>query len=289
MRKKWSVVTGVVMLILAFAAGAFASNHIKISNYIKIIINGQEIKPDVPPQIINGRTMVPVKWIAESLGADVQLEQSSEGYTVKITSKLLERLHAIEPEQPNTIVNDWNREQIKQFLEQNTIHSIQDIRSLGCKVPFEITSEDDSWIRPIYSKAWHSTFMGGKYSDITQLISCAQRNFFIYTGGLSEGAGLYYMIGFSEDWEKPVGSSFNSSHSFELWLLSHKVKEIYRLDDEWLVVVEPQLQGYQTVRINYSDAGIMVDKETKSRIMLFRMVTPEGYELERAAEVLPVQ
>lgn len=283
MKKKWLAVIGVVILVTTIAIVAFAANP------IKLIVNGQEIKPDVPPQIINGRTMVPVRWVAEALGADVQWEQSSEGGTVKITAELLQRLRAIEPEQPKTTVSDLNRERVKEFLEQNQIRSIQDIRSFGRKVPFEITSEDDTWVRPIYSEAWHSTFMGGKYSDVTRLVSYAQRNLFIYTGGLSEGAGLYYTLGFPESWQNPVGSSFNSSSSFELWLLSRKVKEIYRLDNEWLVVVEPQLQGYQTVRINYVDAGMEVDETTEPRLMLFRVVTPEGYELERAAQVLPVR
>ena len=281
MRKKWLVVTGAVVLTLALAAGAFAANP------IKLIVNGQEIKPDVPPQIINGRTMVPIRWVAEALGADVQWEQSSEGGIVKITAEVLQRLRAIEPEQPKTIANDFNREQVKQFLEQNQLHSIRDIRSLGRKVPFEIASEDDTWVRPVYSKYWHSTFMGGKYSDVSTLVSYAQRNLFVYTGGLSEGAGLYYRLGFTE--EKLGGSSFNSLDSFELWLINRKVKEIYRLGDEWLVVVEPQLQGYQIVKINYDDAGMTVDETTEPRLMLFRVVTPEDFELERAAQILPVQ
>lgn len=74
--------------------------------------------------------------------------------------------------------------------------------------------------------------MGGKYSSINTLIGYAQCNLFVYTGGLSEGAGLYYRLGFPENWEKPVGSSFGSLNSSELWLINCKVKEIVRLDDE---------------------------------------------------------
>ena len=150
---------------------------------IKLIVNGQEIKPDVPPQIINGRTMVPVRWVAEALGANVQWDANNkEGSVVKIaTTKpefqdILQRLRTIEPEQPKTITDDLSRERVKQFLEQNQLHSIQDIRSLGRNVPFEITSEDDTWVRPVYSEVWHSTFMGGKYSNISTLIGYAQRN-----------------------------------------------------------------------------------------------------------------
>lgn len=284
MRKKLLALTGAVILTAVLATGAFAANP------VKLIVNGREIKPDVPPQLINGRTMVPVRWIAQALGANVEWEQNDGGGVVKITAGLLERLRAVEAEQPVTTVETWYRQLVDKFLERHQLNSIQHIRSLGREVPFEITSEDDGWVRPVYCKEWHSTFMGGKYSDVSTLVSYAQRNLFVYTGGLSEGAGLGYSLGlYSDDRQKPVGSSFDSSSSFELWLIHRKVKEIYRLDDEWLVVVEPRLQGYQTVRIDYADAGMKVDEAAESRIMLFRVVTPEGYELERAAQVLPVR
>ena len=66
MKNKWLAVAGVVMLLSVLATVALAGNP------MKLMINGQEIKPDVPLQIINGRTMAPVRWIAEALGADVK-------------------------------------------------------------------------------------------------------------------------------------------------------------------------------------------------------------------------
>ncbi|MDD4530761.1 MAG: copper amine oxidase N-terminal domain-containing protein, partial [Candidatus Gracilibacteria bacterium] len=35
-------------------------------------VNGEEIKLDVPPQIINGRTLVPIRFVGEAFGADVK-------------------------------------------------------------------------------------------------------------------------------------------------------------------------------------------------------------------------
>lgn len=77
MRETWLVVTSAAVLTLALSAGAFAANP------IKLIVNGQEIKPDVPPQIINGRTMVPIRWVAESLSADGQWD--SKNHQVKVS------------------------------------------------------------------------------------------------------------------------------------------------------------------------------------------------------------
>lgn len=41
------------------------------SSPIKLIINGQQIQCDVPPQNINGRVLVPARYVAENLNASV--------------------------------------------------------------------------------------------------------------------------------------------------------------------------------------------------------------------------
>ncbi|PJO41235.1 copper amine oxidase N-terminal domain-containing protein [Lysinibacillus xylanilyticus] len=47
-------------------------------------VNGQKITLDVPPQIINGRTLVPLRFISEALGAKV--DWNSQTKTVYITT-----------------------------------------------------------------------------------------------------------------------------------------------------------------------------------------------------------
>ena len=76
-KKKWLVVFSVAILICALAAGAWASEP------IKLVVNGQEIKPDVAPQIVGNRTMVPVRWIAEALGAEVEWDAQSKTVFIK--------------------------------------------------------------------------------------------------------------------------------------------------------------------------------------------------------------
>jgi hypothetical protein len=53
---------------------------------IKLVVNGMQIQSDVPPQIINGRTMIPAKFLAEALGADVKWDEVNS--SVIVTSKL---------------------------------------------------------------------------------------------------------------------------------------------------------------------------------------------------------
>jgi len=68
-------------LVLPMAAGAFAADA-----PIKLIVNGVEISPDVPPQTINGRTMVPVRWVSEALGAQVDWNEEKQAVLVNSTA-----------------------------------------------------------------------------------------------------------------------------------------------------------------------------------------------------------
>ncbi|MDD4530301.1 MAG: copper amine oxidase N-terminal domain-containing protein, partial [Candidatus Gracilibacteria bacterium] len=44
--------------------------------------NGEEIKLDVPPQIINGRTLVPIRFVGEAFGADVKWDGDNRILTI---------------------------------------------------------------------------------------------------------------------------------------------------------------------------------------------------------------
>ena len=51
---------------------------------VTIFLDGREIRSDVPPIIIDGRTMVPLRAISEGLGMDVQWDDKN--YRVLISS-----------------------------------------------------------------------------------------------------------------------------------------------------------------------------------------------------------
>lgn len=78
MKNKWLVIVGTGILVVTITTVALAASN------IKLIVNGREVKPDVPPQLVNGRAMVPVRWVAEALGAQVDWEASTQ--TVRITT-----------------------------------------------------------------------------------------------------------------------------------------------------------------------------------------------------------
>jgi len=60
-----------VMLAVGVALSAVPAAS-RAAASVTLEVNGQEIWPDVPPRIVGGRVMVPIRWIAEALGADVE-------------------------------------------------------------------------------------------------------------------------------------------------------------------------------------------------------------------------
>ena len=66
-----------VGVILATATTAVAAPDI-----VKLIVNGQEVQSDVPPQVIDGRTLVPARFLAEALGANVEWDSSNNSVVV---------------------------------------------------------------------------------------------------------------------------------------------------------------------------------------------------------------
>lgn len=76
--KKSAWLIGAAALCVGISGLAYASNPIQLA------VNGKTIETDVPPEIKDGHTMVPVRSIAEALGAKVNWNE--ERQTVRIES-----------------------------------------------------------------------------------------------------------------------------------------------------------------------------------------------------------
>ena len=70
-RAKKLIITGIVIGSLLTSGITYAASQ------INLVINGQQVKSTVPPQVINGTTMVPLRLVAESLNADVKYDPST--------------------------------------------------------------------------------------------------------------------------------------------------------------------------------------------------------------------
>jgi len=71
MSKKWIIVI-CLAIVATLAAGISYANET-----IGVQVNGKNISMDTPAQIINGRTMVPVRFVSEALGAKVSWDEKN--------------------------------------------------------------------------------------------------------------------------------------------------------------------------------------------------------------------
>lgn len=76
MKKRWIVISLFVLFVFAAMALAFAAIP------VDLFVNGEKIEADVPPQLINGRMMVPVRTVAETLGVNVQWDKAANAVRI---------------------------------------------------------------------------------------------------------------------------------------------------------------------------------------------------------------
>ncbi|MBQ9096894.1 MAG: copper amine oxidase N-terminal domain-containing protein [Clostridia bacterium] len=77
MKRFLSVLMVVILSVSVFIVPVSANNE------LSVVLNGEPLEFDVQPQIINGRTMVPMRKIFEELGATVDWDGSIQKITAK--------------------------------------------------------------------------------------------------------------------------------------------------------------------------------------------------------------
>ncbi|HYF75244.1 MAG TPA: copper amine oxidase N-terminal domain-containing protein, partial [Candidatus Nitrosocosmicus sp.] len=112
---------------------------------IFIFVDGYELRPDVPAQIINGRTMVPIRFVAEALEAEVSWDDPSS--TITINSNI-----SHEKYQYNQWIQlqiDTLAELIKLGNENKDVNSYAYIRSLRNQIKaYDDLIELSMYVRP---------------------------------------------------------------------------------------------------------------------------------------------
>jgi len=74
--RKLLVLAAIVMCVALVTGPAFSAGT------VRLVINATEVRPDVPPQNISGRVLVPIRVISENLGFDVVWHQEIQTVTV---------------------------------------------------------------------------------------------------------------------------------------------------------------------------------------------------------------
>lgn len=84
--KRFSI--GILIGLLAGLILATTTFAIAAPGTIKLIVNEKEIQCDVPPRLINGRVMVPARFVAEPLGAKVGWDDAKNAVIITGNSSL---------------------------------------------------------------------------------------------------------------------------------------------------------------------------------------------------------
>jgi len=71
-----------IVALLLVAMFVFVGMSYAAVETVEVIVNGREVKGDVPAQILNGRTMTPARVVAEALGAKVDWDGVTRTVTI---------------------------------------------------------------------------------------------------------------------------------------------------------------------------------------------------------------
>lgn len=83
MKKRIPAIGTIVFLILSFAVGVGMALE-----PVKLFVNGKEIQSNPTPVIIDGRVMVPMRVVAETLGAKVEWDDKNRAVRVSVKEEL---------------------------------------------------------------------------------------------------------------------------------------------------------------------------------------------------------
>lgn len=135
MKQRFGTSLAILLVVLMlFSVVVYASDVIFFEGYrvVNVLVNGKSIESDVPAINFKGRTMVPLRFIGEALGAEVIWEQSS--FTAKILS-----LDSQVEEHEKAEVNNGNTSQVRN-LTRSFSSDRDSIIELDSKIEVEIIS-----------------------------------------------------------------------------------------------------------------------------------------------------
>lgn len=109
---------GLTIITLMWAGIVYAAEP------ITMVVNGKTILSDTPAQIMNGRTMVPVKFVAEALGAKVQWDEKTNTVNIEKEKSIATPLIKLNGEQ--TTWPYWYENGVLYLEYRNTVQLIKE-------------------------------------------------------------------------------------------------------------------------------------------------------------------
>ena len=126
------------MLTISTTVPAMASDD------IKVVLNGKTLSFDVPPQIINERTMVPIRAIFEALGASVDWNQETQTATaIQGNNEIIVQMNnSIINYKTNGVSDSYTCDVLPQIVSDRILVPVRAIAEVsGCKVDWNGESQ----------------------------------------------------------------------------------------------------------------------------------------------------
>ena len=83
---KRTLATAIITLGIATSAHAFTAEDAIAAPDITVMVDGKTVEFDVPPQIVNGRTLLPFRAVAEAMGIEVEWNGETKEISFPATS-----------------------------------------------------------------------------------------------------------------------------------------------------------------------------------------------------------
>ncbi|GEM_PF-6024589 len=158
---------GALVLIIGIA-GISTANGISDKTAIKMqignknaSINGVSTLLDVSPSITNGRTLVPIRFVSEELGASVQWESTTKTITITVDSVEYLKNEIKTLESKNTSLNsELNASKTKIFQLESSVKALTDQNAELKKKIAELESKLSSTTPEEQLVEMHITYTG---------------------------------------------------------------------------------------------------------------------------------
>jgi len=255
-----------VILCCLVTVNIFNNNTVKAEEPIKVILDGKTLAFDVQPQIINGRTLVPMRVIFEALGATV--EWNGEARTV--TAKKRDLIVKTTIDNKTMTVNGINKEidVAPVIINGRTLVPVRFVsEALGCKVDWNgntrmviITSAVEATV--------DQTVMFADYDDYVYHGTPSIPDYAI-SAGLSNVTNLLQFSPDNHDWKT----------SFGYWHSANELSEesIKMIEQNYFAVSDRYsyrefFQIYESNRYNFVPNFITTDSAVHTFHLMFDYV-----------------
>ena len=206
--KKIIILFTIIMTILVFSTVSFANSNIQIAvngsslgvPKVNVLMDGNALKSEVPSFIMGSRTLVPIRFVAESFGAIVDWENSTRTATINHNGNKVDL--SIDS---NVVLVNGNRVQLDENSTPKLV-TFKELKDSRTMVPIRFVSEVLGYIVD-----WDKNTYTAKISSPASASPSESTNTLINNIDLIKGLGGNHSILIKSDREIKYTTSFLSA------------------------------------------------------------------------------